>query len=149
MPNAIFVSNFFRYGKIIIFQENSDSFINLKIQLRSIMKKMFLVLLIIAIAMIGIASAACCHARLLVEMRDFMTSRQVPAVQLLRLTHAGWKHTNDGNRVRDGHSGPYDRRQFSGLSAMEPVLLPGILLQDNTSPSTQALSRLSRQETSM
>ncbi len=41
-----------------MFRKNYDSFINIKIQFRSIMKKTFLVLLIIAIAMIGIASAA-------------------------------------------------------------------------------------------
>jgi len=41
----------------MIFQENSDSFINFKIEFRSIMKKTFLVLFIIAIAMTGIVSA--------------------------------------------------------------------------------------------
>jgi hypothetical protein len=58
LPESFFRGNFFVYGKIIILQEKSDSFINLKIQFRSIMKKTFLVLLLIAIAMIGIASAA-------------------------------------------------------------------------------------------
>jgi hypothetical protein len=51
------LGNFFVYDKIMIFQENSDSFINFKIEFRSIMKKTFLVLFIIAIAMTGIVSA--------------------------------------------------------------------------------------------
>jgi hypothetical protein len=49
---------FFRVLTASFFKENSDSFINLQIQLRSIMRTKFLVMLIIAIAMIGITSAA-------------------------------------------------------------------------------------------
>jgi hypothetical protein len=59
-PNPFFgvIFSSGQYTDIIIFQKNSDSFINLKIQFNAIMKKTFLVMLIIAIAMIGITSAA-------------------------------------------------------------------------------------------